>query len=181
MYNNENDFYDFDSDEEDIIYDYEEISKTKYNIVLCELYNEKIHGIPFLNSTVIYNYLTINRYKKLDMDWIKDTCDFMNSEYLYLPNQHHNIFRNYRNLIRRENYIKPEIAKCIYLPGGESICIIKTFWIKIIQKAWKKIYKQRKEIIIKRSSLISLKYREINGKWPNGCNYYPSLKGLLLS
>jgi hypothetical protein len=108
-----------------------------------------------------------------------DTCDFINTEYLYLQNQEHYIFKNYRNIITRENYIKPEIAECIYLPQGESVCIIKTFWIKIIQKTWKKICKQRKEIIKRRCSLICLKYREINGKWPNCCNYYPSVKGML--
>ena len=34
-------------------------------------------------------------------------------------------------------------------------------------------------IIKKRSYLNSLKYREIYGKWPDDCNEYPLLKGML--
>ena len=38
--------YDDDSDtDDDIIYDPDEASQTRYNIVLCELHNPKIHGI----------------------------------------------------------------------------------------------------------------------------------------
>jgi hypothetical protein len=175
--------YDSSSDEDDfenynIIYESEENSKTRFNIVLCELYNDKIHGVASNNSSVIYHYLTINRYKKLNMDVIIDICEFINAEYLYLPNQHHNIFRNYRNIIR-ENYIKPEIAECFYLQDGESVCIIKTFWIKIIQRTWKRILNERSNIIKKRSTIQALYYREINGKWPSFCNYYPSIKGML--
>jgi hypothetical protein len=171
-------FSDDDFENFDIIYEPEENSNTRFNIVLCELYNDKIHGVASNDSSVIYHYLTINRYKKLNMEIINDICEFINAEYLYLPNQHHNIFRNYRNLIR-DNYIKPQIAECIYLQNGESVCIIKTFWIKIIQKTWKRIIKERSNIIKKRSSLHALYFREINGKWPSYCNYYPSIKGML--
>lgn len=170
---------DYDEDEFDLLYDGDEISSTRYNIVLCELYNDKVHGIPSLNSNVEYHYLTINRYKKLDIDRIYDTAEFINTEYICLPNQYHSIFRNYRNIITQHDYIKPEIAECIYLQTGECISIIKTFWIKIIQRKWKKIYKERKNTLIKRKSIRSLKYREINGKWPNDCSNYPSIKGML--
>jgi len=180
MQNHDNDSFSDDDDFEnyDIIYENGENSLTRFNIVLCELYNNKIHGNPPISSNVMYHYLTINRYKKLDMDVINDMCEFLNAEYIYLPNQNHNIFRNYRNIIR-ENYIKPEIAECIYLQDSESVCIIKTFWIKIIQRTWKRIVKERQNILNMRKSLQALYYRELNGKWPSYCHFYPSIKGML--
>lgn len=56
----------------------------------------------------------------------------------------HPIIRNYKNIIENENYIKPEIAKRFYLKGGECVAILKTFWIKIIQRVWKKFIKREK-------------------------------------
>ena len=172
----DDDFDDFEN--YDIIYESGENSLTRFNIVLCELYNIKKHGIQPSTSNVMYHYLTINRYKKLDMDVINDMCEFLNAEYICLPNQNHNIFRNYRNIIR-ENYIKPEIAECIYLQDGESVCIIKTFWIRIIQRTWKRIFKERNNVIKNRSTIHALYYREINGKWPSYCYFYPSICGML--
>lgn len=168
-----------DTNDYDTTYSADEISLTRYSIALCELYNEKIHGVPSPNSNVKYHYLTINRYKKLDTSLIGEICEFINTEYIYLPNQYHNIFKNYRNIITQNDYIKPEIAECIYLPTGECISIIKTLWIKLIQRKWKKIFKERQNVLKKRLSISALKYREINGKWPDFCLIYPSIKGML--
>ena len=74
----------------------------------------------------------------------------------------------------------PELAECIILPTGERVCIIKTIWLKLIQRKWKYIYKKRMEVWNKRKSVKALIFREINGKWPNACNYYPNLKGMLV-
>ena len=91
----------------------------------------------------------------------------------------HKLIRNYHNIISRVNYIKPEIAECFELPTGEYIAIIKTFWIKIIQRKWKKVYAVRQDIIKIRSCLSSLYTRQITGKWPDSCIDLPGLKGML--
>lgn len=39
--------------------------------------------------------------------------------------------------------LKLNIGKCIYLPTGECIAIIKTIWIKLIQRTWKNVLKKR--------------------------------------
>jgi hypothetical protein len=160
------------------MYDVDEVSLTRFNIVLCELYNRKIHGKPS-NSNIEYYYLTIDRYKKLDIDTINDTAEYLNTEYNYVYNQTHYIFKNYINIITQQNYIKPEIAECIYLPTGECVSIIKTFWIRWIQRVWKKIYKERQNVFNRRLSIQSLKYRELNGKWPQNCLVFPSIRGML--
>jgi hypothetical protein len=56
---------------------------------------------------------------------------------------------------------------------------LKTYWIKLIQKHWKKIFEQRKQIINKRKCLKQLFYFEINGKYRPECNYLPGLYGML--
>jgi hypothetical protein len=164
---------------EEIMFNSEEPCKTRNTIVICELYNRSIHGIPSINSNVEYHYLVIERYKVLNIDYIEDCTEFMNMNYNILPNKRHNIFRNYKNIVSQTDYIKPQIAECIYLPNHECVAILKTFWIKIIQRKWKKICKEREKIIKLRSKMGSLRYREVNGDWPEYCNTYPSLKGML--
>jgi hypothetical protein len=94
-------------------------------------------------------------------------------------NIRHPFVRNYSAIIRNPNYIQLHIAKVIYLSGKECVAILKTFWIKIIQRTWKKIYKQRCNIIRIRALPISQNYRQQNNKWPDNCSYLPSIQGML--
>jgi hypothetical protein len=181
-----NEEYDSDSDSdmdiriENIIYDPEEVSKHRFCIVLCELYNYRLHGYPCLPADVEKHFLVIYRFKSLNQLLISNIAYGINTEYCYLENQSHKIFRNYKYIISQPNYIKPEIAECIYLETNEFVAIKKTFWIKIIQRAWKKVYKQRQCILQKRCNVTALIYRERKGKWPKDCLNYPSLNGLLV-
>jgi hypothetical protein len=137
---------DYEYECDDTIYDPEENSITKYNIVLCERYNELIHGSTTEN--IDSQYLTHIRFKKLDMDLINSFIENSNGSW---------------NL---------EIAECHYLPSYHFISIIKTFWIKIIQRKWKTIFKERKMCISRRSNPNALEYRQIYGQWPYDCLYY---------
>ena len=141
-----------DDDDDANVYDADEEGPTKFNIVLCEIYHN-MHGN---NENLFYNYLTISRFKTFDVDEI-----------------------NFENIISRENYIKPEIAKNIVLASGHSICILKTFWLKIVQRCWKNIFRIRKNILQMRCNLVSLVYREINGYWPASCANLPEFRGML--
>jgi len=105
---------------------------------------------------------------------------FYNKEYNSLRiNEAHLLIRNYHNIISKPDYIKPEIAECIKLPTLETIAIIKTIWIKIIQRKWKNIYKKRHDIYNLRKIPNNLLTRQITGKWPSNCNYLPGLSGML--
>ena len=176
------DIDDYDSDDyEENVYDCDEISPTKYNIVLCELFNHKLHGST--NSDVSKHYLLINRIKNLDTDFIDDWTAPLNQDYIDRQEQitPHKFIRNYKNMITQPNYIKPEIGEIINLPTGHAVCIIKTMWLRVIQRAWKRVFKERKQIIQMRCRLQSLKHREITGWWPENCRYWPSLQGLLIN
>lgn len=183
-----NDTSDYDSDDsydsdyyEELIYDYDENSATKYNIVLCELYNSKLHG-KTNNNDVNNNYLLINRIKKLDINFINSLTKGLNNDYIERQQQiiPHKFIKNYENIITRPNYIKPEIGETITLQSGHIVCIIKTLWIKLIQRAWKRIYNIRTQMFKMRCQVRSLKYREVTGRWPENCRYFPTLQGLLL-
>jgi hypothetical protein len=168
----------YDSDSEDnyseIIYEPEEPSISRFCIALCDLYNIKIHGPSNING----HYLVNCRYKMLHMDWIQETADFIHTEYQVLHSYHHDLFPNYRNIVLRENYIKPEIVECIDKDGC-CVAIIKTFWIKIIQRAWRNIMKKREEALKRREKVSCILYKEMNGKWPNHCYATGGLLGLL--
>ena len=178
----------------DDIYEPEELSSTKYNIVLCEIYNDLIYNSINLNSrtTIINNINNINNLLQLNTHYIVmyrfkfynifliDECIM---DYLFDLERwpigrpiNHTIIRNYTNICLK---IKPEIAECIYLKTGECICILKTFWLRLIQRTWRKIYKQRQYMFQIRHTLKSLRYREIHGNWPASCNIMPTIHGML--
>ena len=136
---------------DDIVFEPEEISLTKYNIILCEKYNILTHGLA---NEIKYHYLTHIRLRKLDLNYINDIT-------LIYPR------------------LRLEIGECLYLPSHHCISILKTFWLKIIQRTWKNIYKDRKQVILRRLNPNALKYREINGRWPDNCINYPNLRGML--
>lgn len=174
-YETDNEYSDSDSEEEyrNTVYEPEEPSLTKFNIALCEIHNEYLHG-PGPNSY----YLVYQRYKNLNMNLLDSIIENIKYEYNHLHTYFHPIFRNYQNIVRN-NFIKPEIVECIYLSSHHCIAILKTFWIKIIQRTWKNILKKREEINKRKMKISCIRYREINGKWPEECLEYPSLKGMI--
>jgi len=139
----------------DIMYEPEELTLTKNNIVICEKYNELIHGVS--DNEMNYHFLTIFRFKQLEMNIINSFI----------------ITSNINSRI--------EIAECIYLPSEHCISIIKTYWLRLIQRNWKRIIKERSICLIRRCNRNAINHREIYGKWPNECLNYPSLRGMLSS
>jgi len=96
----------------------------------------------------------------------------------YVP---HTCIRNYFNIISRPDYIKPEIGLQIKLDTGETVAIIKTFWLRLIQRAWKRAYKKRQEIVNGRKQIASLNCMRLTGFWPVQYRFVPTLKGLLVN
>lgn len=141
-------------DEFEIMYEPEKISTTEYNLVACDKYDPLLFGYTHGNER--FHYIVNIRFK--------------------LQNIH---FINIQNLCRFFRYKTLEIAKCIYLESNHCVAIIKTFWLKLIQRKWKNICKDRKLIISKRRLYSSINYREIKGNWSADCEIYPTLKGML--
>ena len=155
---------------------------SKYSLGLCELHCAVIHGDEDLP-----HYLVIDTFKELILDieednesesigQIMEMCRESYDDFTFNTNPH-TIVRNYLSIIETENYIKPEIMECIQLDSGHLVAILKTFWIRIIQRTWKKVFKQRKEMIQRWKHLDHLNYVRLHGKTQN---YMPSLVGMLI-
>ena len=74
---------------------------------------------------------------------------------------------------------KLEILKIRIGRQGEYYVLIKTHWLKLIQRTWKKIYKKRQEQLFARRNCLSLKHFEIRGRYSEGLNSLISIRGML--
>jgi hypothetical protein len=154
----------------------------KFNLVLCEIFNTEMHGFTKdSDPNIKTHFLSIYILKKyINFEKINNMVELYQTYYLntYTSFENHEIIRNYKNIVSSPNYIKPEIAQVLLLSGNEKVVIIKTFWIKIVQRLWKKVFNQRKNIIEKRKHVKSILYKETNGIWPQDCIYLPTISGM---
>ena len=171
------------------------IKKCKYDIVICEIHNEHLHGLTEESDATIsghyivsfktncktrnYNYFNLNEILSAFVLLYKKKYKLLKKNIKYNIYCKHPLIRNYKNIIENKNYIKPEIGECFYLKGGECIVIIKTFWIRIIQRVWRKICKERKQILEKRKLYNSIKFRELRGSWKKPYITSPGIYGML--
>jgi hypothetical protein len=162
-----------------LFYEPEERSRTKYNLVITLPSLYPTHFFLTNSPNVNNHFLVIQRYKQFHKRYIAlDIASYLYNFYLY-GYSYQNSFRIFLksfHIIKQPDYIKPEIAECIYLPSGECIAIKKTFWLSIIQRTWKNIYKKRLTILNERSTPQELYYWRIHGKWSSSL---PSLRGML--
>ena len=181
----------FGSDSESEFADFN-YNNSKYSLVLCEIHNPQMHGFTANSDpNICGHYLMIGEFdfdsficgdpdNLLSMEGTIDSFNenltllMRNSRYHYHPT-----IRNYKNIVLRENYIRPEIAECVTLSGNERVTILKTFWIRIIQRAWKRIFRERYNILIMRMNVRSLFIWQQTGKWPLHCRNLPGLRGML--
>lgn len=99
---------------------------------------------------------------------------------VYIPrNMRHDFIRNYKSIVSKENYLSPQIAQVVRLPKGEEdIAILKTFWIRCVQRCWRKLVSQRKYLLQIRKHPNQLIYRTANGKWHKNCCDWPEVTGM---
>ena len=175
---------------------------SRFQIVLCELHNPAIHGFDENSDPEVPgHYLIHSKYDSLVTNYDSDNSDYLDEEDEYECDIYdvmhefkrhiwHNIvssrqfsshpfIRNYKAIVSNENYIKPEIAECLYLSGDECVAILKTFWLRLVQRAWKRVFAERKQVYARRMRPDSLRHRETMGKWPSSCNRLPGLHGML--
>ena len=173
-------YSEYSDDECDNMYEPEEISSTKYNLVLAEIYNASAHGANNL-SDINNWHLVLFRFKQYNNLYIINeylgNYLFDLERWLHSTHTNHSTIRNYNSICLK---IRPEIAECIYLHTGECVCVFKTIWLRLIQRTWKKIYKIRQDVINQRCKANSLFYRGIHGKWPSMCVNIPTLFGMLI-
>lgn len=178
MWNNTEPINDDDSDDSSswdistMSDDDERHSKLKFAV--CEIYNPGIHGHVKKHKEDLYGHYLVtitfkqfpyaNETSEYHVNYVIDTLErYYQRYYQQQLALQHPFIRNYKNIII-QNGFKLDIIENIYLQGGESIAILKTFWIRIIQRTWKRIYAERIAIQNKAKSLLKLRSREIGGK-----------------
>ena len=171
--------------------------KTEYSDLIIEnhyLVYDKFDGKTGISLSCIDDgeeYDTDEEYdSEYDSDYdnrickIDDTIKFLRNNYKNFVRklnyyEKHPTIRNYHNIISKKDYIRKEIGQCIVLPTQETIAILKTFWIRIIQRKWKKVFKEREIILKKRSLPSSIYKRQISQNWFLEELRLPGLRGML--
>jgi hypothetical protein len=178
MNSNNDPIYDTSSDEDDWS-DYEEeepeepeedlndicTNTNNRKLVVCELHNVLLHGgihgdghflmfdaFPNLKSRALNQALTI--ISKYNRKLVRDNS----------PKLHHKTLRNYEHIIETNAFNQPQIATCLRLPSGEMVAIIKTVYLRIFQRIWKKYYKKLMANVKKRMTLEHINASRL--RWP---------------
>lgn len=123
---------------------------SKYIFATCEPFNIYKHGYDNNSTTSVKEYHIV-------IDTHTTFHDF-SSAVFFLRKRHE---RHFRLLGKTYNNTKIHLIAPIILPGGEFVAIIKTMWISILQRTWRRIYYERKRKITKYLQLKNLQKREI--------------------
>ena len=125
---------------------------SKYELAFCVFFNAHIHGKDENSSPNIDSHYLILHSVTMDTFYNSHSFSaFMQmidgsrrhySRYIRLNKQcgEHAVIRNYKSAVSKKNYISLEIIQHVELDGGEHVAIYKTFWLRILQRKWKKHY-----------------------------------------
>lgn len=116
----------------------------KNNLVLCEIFHPHKYGTDESSDKNIDNHFIILKsyiYKGIKSFSIIDKdIKILKRHYIIMYEPSHPYIRNYNHINR--NILNIQIAEKVILKGGECVAIIKTFWIRIIQRTWKKVFRK---------------------------------------
>jgi hypothetical protein len=117
---------------------------------------------------------------------------------LYIPDENHYLMMNsispelffqYDSIIISEYLYQMSLVRILRKPVIDVVqlvirensytCVMKTFWIKIIQRTWRKVLAEKMNILRKRGQVQSQRYFEIYGKYPEGIRVLPGLVGMM--
>ena len=171
-------------DEDEVIVD-----ENKNYLGICELYNECMYGRTESSpQNIETHFMVFDILSNLDEFWSSTyRCILGNLQMKYsifislgggdddfkLENPS---IRNYREIIMRPDYLKLDIVNVRIFGSGETVACLKTFWLRLVQRKWKRVYKERKRILQIRSRVKSLECIRTTGKWPKGANHWPLLR-----
>jgi hypothetical protein len=57
--------------------------------------------------------------------------------------------------------------------------VVKTYWIRIVQRTWARVYREKMCVVQIRKSLKAIRAFEVTGQYPEGARYMPSIYGML--
>ena len=142
---------------------------SKYKLAFCEFFNSDIHGKNESSSRNIDSHFLILRtlnintfYDSQHYNSITRFIGNIRRQYVrYISTTSNPVIRNYKNAVIKKNYVSLEIIEQVELEGGEHVAVYKTFWLRIVQRIWKKHCKYKKELLKKLLKPRGLLLREI--------------------
>jgi hypothetical protein len=156
----------------DVIEEVDEIHNMDYQ----HLYSEKENKKYYIG---ICSEMTVNESLHLPRESIYLMVNSIsNTTYFQWPHESSLRYLYYYGMTPMHNP-KVDIMQLHILEDSTYSVIIKTFWLKIIQRKWKKIYQVRRRVLENRLQLTSLYHREVHGDWPVHMRTMPGLQGLM--
>jgi hypothetical protein len=144
-----------------------------------EIYQEDSHHVY---SEKEHDHYYVGLAKRLRTDG-RDILLMVNSISLFVFFQYE--FERVRRYLAQYSIVRVENARvhimklCILEDGTYSV-VLKTHWLRLVQRHWRKTYQERKRVIKVRRNLVNLRHREIYGRWPPGLNNLATLRGMLI-
>jgi hypothetical protein len=144
-----------------------------YRLIMSELSHESAErehghyyiGMPYLSNTENIYILnaTISANTFLKFDYSRCQSYVRNTSVFYIHSR--------TNL---------EIMKLYIHPDQMYEVVLKTHWLRIVQRTWRKVYRQRCNIIKLRANPRNQEYFRRHGKYMEGTRCLPSIRGMIL-
>ena len=141
-----------------------------FSLAICGLYHPDSHGnlayeFDRVRDYVYGSYLCYTSEVEERSESLT-TQTFIEEEKLWQDCWEDNVLPEPSHpLIRTSGHGKPrlEIVRVVRLISDQDVCIIKTFWIKLLQRKWKSYYRR---LLARRRNPKALLHRSIWGRWP---------------
>lgn len=153
------------------------INHSKYVLGFCDLYHPVLHGaINIDEEDVLSRFLYItdidlqsSEQMVVQRIWNLQRCINDNGG---VDTLNHPIIRNYHRYAFHNYNVEPQIIEIFDGPHDYTTAIIKTHFLRLLQRKWKKIYAERKRVIALRKHPKSIQFLRLHGRWPANCSKY---------
>ena len=149
---------------------------SKYTLGFCDLYHPYYHGEHEKNDDLIetqYLYMMPTNLHNSEQIMSQRIYRLMQRRHIHgsYESEHPHI-RNYKSYSTHINHIGPQIIEVVEGPHDYTTAVIKTHYLRLLQRKWKKVVAERKMIIALRKQPKAIMYRRTHGKWPSNCAKY---------
>ena len=165
-----------DTDDYDDMSDYDSDVGIEYDSIHNEdafhFYSEKENGKYYIGLCHMYTHST-SQYRR----WLLSTSISANSFFRHSYDNINN-YLYYYGLVRIPQH-EVQIMQVDRLADETCSVTIKTHWLRLVQRHWKKTYCKRRNMVRHRRSPQMQCYSQIHGKYPECISRLPSLRGML--
>jgi len=174
---------------------------SNFKLGFVELYWPKIHGtLEKKDEFIHYHYIVTELFSTRGSHSLKDSfynkrqieaiplfytnnykkyTEMQNNNWPVVSKYPNSYISNFECIVSENNYFQYHIVKPYLLDSYHSIAVIKTYFIRIIQRVWKKFYNKRKIFYNERNKLSNIHFKNTHGEWPESCRIIPSARGIL--